>query len=230
VSFLPATRPRPPRSSRTPSAPSTSRSSTSGRWSPSHGDDPWEVIDGRRPSRSASCASRPAPAWAATASPSTLLPHLEGTGVRPADGFIEMAGEINSSMPYYVCQRLLEALSQRGRGIRDGRRCWWSPGLQEERGRRPREPELQAHPDPEPLGRPVDYHDPYVPVIKATRHYPDSPAAPASGSTAPLSTSGADRHHHHDSIDWAALLQAAARSSWTPARLTAPPTSASSPA
>lgn len=85
--------------------------------------------------------------------------------------FIELAGEINSSMPDHVVAKVMEALNQAGQAVRgatilllglaykadvdDDRE---SPGyvLMEK---------LEAH------GAKVIYHDPYIPVIRPTREH-----------------------------------------------------------
>jgi len=60
--------------------------------------DVWEVIDAARPSRSASCPST-GRAWAGTASRSTVLPSWKARQSGFEARFIELAGQVNASMP-----------------------------------------------------------------------------------------------------------------------------------
>jgi len=86
--------------------------------------------------------------------------------------FIELAGEVNTSMPAYVVSRVADALNDRGKPVkgskiailgmaykRDVDDCRESPGL-----------ELMdqlLH-----KGAVVSYHDPYIPELPPTRRYP----------------------------------------------------------
>src|SRR5215207_1746352 len=61
-----------------------------------------------------------------------------------ATRFIELAGEINTRMPAYVVERLIEAIDRRlGKGM-TGARAPARTRLREERGRRSGEPLAQA--------------------------------------------------------------------------------------
>ena len=78
----------------------------------------WVSISGKssRPPRPSPSASRPfirARAWAGTASPS--IPFYLTWKAREYDfttRFIELAGEINTAMPYFVVQRVTRALNE----------------------------------------------------------------------------------------------------------------------
>ena len=143
-------RARPPRrrsSPRTSSAPSTSPSSTSSR-SSSTG---WASTSGRcstplRPSPSASCASTPGRAGAATASRSTRSTSswkAREYGVTPK--FIELAGEVNVQMPHYVVEKLQLALNDRRKAMQGQPGPGPRARLQEGHRRPAREPGLRDH-------------------------------------------------------------------------------------
>jgi UDP-N-acetyl-D-glucosamine dehydrogenase len=86
--------------------------------------------------------------------------------------FIELAGEINTSMPDYVVHRVAEALNDKGKAIKGSRililGLAYKPNVDDERESPSyRLLEKLAH-----RGADVAYHDPYVPVIRLTREHP----------------------------------------------------------
>ena len=113
-------RPRPRSCSRTPTATSTSRSSTRWRGSSTSSTSTSGTSSGSpAPSPSASRRSTPARASAATASRSTRTIFPTGSARNSDTGFrfVELAQEINSSMPAYVAQPRRRA-AQRPSGMR----------------------------------------------------------------------------------------------------------------
>ena len=58
--------------------------------------------------------------------------------------FIELAGEINTAMPEYVVNRVAEALNARRKPVKGAAGPDPRPGLQTQRGRRPRIAELSC--------------------------------------------------------------------------------------
>ena len=87
--------------------------------------------------------------------------------------FIEMAGEINTQMPYWVCQRTLEVMSTRGVAIKGARilviGLAYKKNVDDDR----ESPAYKLMSILSGYGAAVDYHDPYVPSIPKTRHYPE---------------------------------------------------------
>jgi len=174
------------------------------------GIDPWEVIDGAATKPFGFMRFTPGPGLGGHCIP--IDPFYLTWKAREFDlptRFIEMAGEINSSMPYYVCQRLLEALSQRGRGIRDARvlvvGLAYKKNVDDDR----ESPSYKIIEILTRWGARVDYHDPYVPVIKPTRHYPELAGRPSVGLDRAADYDAVLVATDHDSIDYAALLEAA---------------------
>ena len=117
--------------SRTSSARSTSRSSTSWRCCATG----WASTSGRSstpppPSPTASCASSPAPGWAATACRSTrsTWPGRRASTDMPTE-FIELAGEVNQRMPDFCVEQIARALNDHceGRSAARGSRSSASP-------------------------------------------------------------------------------------------------------
>ena len=88
-----------------------------------------------------------------------------------ATRFIELAGEINTSMPGYVVGRVAEALNHMGKAVNGSRvlvlGLAYKPNVDDERESPSyRLMELLKH-----RGAHVSYYDPYVPVIGMTREH-----------------------------------------------------------
>ncbi len=80
--------------------------------------------------------------------------------------FIELASEINSAMPRYVVGRILECMNHRGKTLK-GSRCLvlgaaYKPEIDDIR----ESPALDVIGLLQNMGAIVEYHDPYIPVIK----------------------------------------------------------------
>jgi UDP-N-acetyl-D-glucosamine dehydrogenase len=80
--------------------------------------------------------------------------------------FIELASEINTNMPRYVVTRILDALNERGKVLK-GSRCLilgaaYKPDIDDIR----ESPALDVIGLLQKKGAEVDYHDPYIPVLK----------------------------------------------------------------
>lgn len=85
--------------------------------------------------------------------------------------FIELAGEINTSMPEYVVNRVAEALNSERKAINGSKVLLlglaYKPNVDDER----ESPSYVLMNLLSERGAEVDYHDPYVPVIKPTREH-----------------------------------------------------------
>jgi UDP-N-acetyl-D-glucosamine dehydrogenase len=85
--------------------------------------------------------------------------------------FIELAGEINTSMPEYVVQRVAEALNSKRKAINGSRVLLlglaYKPNVEDER----ESPSYVLMDLLSERGAEVEYHDPHVPVIKSTREH-----------------------------------------------------------
>jgi len=79
--------------------------------------------------------------------------------------FIELAGQINRGMPYYVVNRLMEAMNSQGRSIQGSRilvvGVAYKPGIPDDR----ESPSYEIMDLLREKGGIVDYHDPFVPEI-----------------------------------------------------------------
>ncbi len=86
--------------------------------------------------------------------------------------FIELAGEINTAMPEYVVHRVADALNDQSKAIKGSRvlvlGLAYKPNVDDDR----ESPSYVLMNLLQERGATVDYHDPYVPVIKVTREHP----------------------------------------------------------
>ncbi|MFW5750122.1 MAG: nucleotide sugar dehydrogenase [Planctomycetota bacterium] len=87
--------------------------------------------------------------------------------------FIELAGQINRAMPRWVVGRVAECLNQRGKAVKGSRvlilGMAYKPDVDDMR----ESPSLELMRLLESRGAVVDYHDPYIPELPSTRHFPE---------------------------------------------------------
>ncbi|UCD39194.1 MAG: nucleotide sugar dehydrogenase [Fidelibacterota bacterium] len=85
--------------------------------------------------------------------------------------FIELAGEINTSMPDFVISRIMEVLSEDGKPLKGSKiiilGLAYKPNVDDAR----ESPSLYLMNKLEQLGADVSYHDPFIPVIPHTRKF-----------------------------------------------------------
>ena len=89
--------------------------------------------------------------------------------------FIELAGEINTSMPGYVIDKLQAALNEREKALKGAKililGLAYKPNIDD-----PREsPAFEIIDQLLGLGAEVSYHDPHIPVAPKMRSWPDLP-------------------------------------------------------
>ncbi len=86
--------------------------------------------------------------------------------------FIELAGEINTAMPDFVVQRVMEVLNEYGKPLKKSKILLlglaYKANVDDDR----ESPSYHLMEKLEEKGAIVEYHDPYVPVIKPTREHP----------------------------------------------------------
>ena len=86
--------------------------------------------------------------------------------------FIELAGEINTSMPEHVVHRVADALNEAGKAMKGSRvlilGLAYKPDVDDER----ESPSYLLMSLLAERGAKVEYYDPYVPVIRPTREHP----------------------------------------------------------
>ena len=128
-----------------------------------------------------------------------------------ATRFIELAGEINTAMPAHVVARLAEALDRRrSRGLNGARILMVGMAYKKDVDDIRESPALKLMSLLEERGARVDYHDPYIPVIRTGREHAELSGreslawdeALAGGHDAALIVTD------HGSVDYAALVAA----------------------
>jgi len=87
--------------------------------------------------------------------------------------FIELAGEINTRMPYYVVDRTIEALNARGKAINGAKILVLGIAYKKDVDDQRESPALKIISLFKKRGARVSYHDPYVPHSFGHREYPD---------------------------------------------------------
>jgi UDP-N-acetyl-D-glucosamine dehydrogenase len=126
-----------------------------------------------------------------------------------ATRFVELAGEINTSMPRYVIDRLAKALDERfGRGLNGARILMSGIAYKKNVDDIRESPALRLIELLEQRGAHVDYHDPYVPTIPKTREHAPL-AGRASVALEPETIVAYDAIFictDHDDVDYAALV------------------------
>lgn len=85
--------------------------------------------------------------------------------------FIELAGEVNASMPDYVIAKVTDALNRQGKAARGSKVLLLGLAYKADVDDIRESPSLVLIERLEALGAKVDYNDPYVPVIPVTREH-----------------------------------------------------------
>jgi UDP-N-acetyl-D-glucosamine dehydrogenase len=87
--------------------------------------------------------------------------------------FIELAGEVNTLMPYFVLDKVRQALNTKGKGgLRDRRVLVLGLAYKKDVEDTRESPAFKLIDLLEKSGAKVDYHDPFVPVLKPQREFP----------------------------------------------------------
>lgn len=130
-----------------------------------------------------------------------------------ATRFIELAGQINSSMPQYVTNRLAMALDmQCGRGLNGARILVMGVAYKKNIDDMRESPSLKLIELVEARGAQADFYDPFVPVIPPTREH----AALTGRKSVPWSQSLSAGYDavlivtDHDDVDYQAVVEHAA--------------------
>jgi UDP-N-acetyl-D-glucosamine dehydrogenase len=87
--------------------------------------------------------------------------------------FIELAGEVNSNMPYFVVQRVAQALSGQGKPLRGAKILILGLAYKKDVDDPRESPALKIMELLTGEGAEVSYNDPYIPQCGGMRRYPD---------------------------------------------------------
>ena len=85
--------------------------------------------------------------------------------------FIELAGEINSNMPYYVVQKVIEALNENGKSVKGAKILMLGLAYKKDVDDPRESPSFRLIELLELKGANVDYNDPYIPKAPKMRKY-----------------------------------------------------------
>jgi UDP-N-acetyl-D-glucosamine dehydrogenase len=85
--------------------------------------------------------------------------------------FIELAGEVNHSMPGFVIAKLMDAMNERGRSLKGSRILVLGVAYKKDLDDTRESPALKIIDLLLRKGADVRFHDPYVSVLKRSRHY-----------------------------------------------------------
>lgn len=137
------------------------------------GIDIWEVLDAASTKPFGFMRFEPGPGWGGHCIP--LDPFYLSWKAREHGidtKFIELAGEINRGMPQYVIDRLQQAFNRRAISIKGSKILVMGIAYKKGVGDTRESPAIQIIPRLLELGAEVTYHDPYIPSMPRTRHWP----------------------------------------------------------
>jgi UDP-N-acetyl-D-glucosamine dehydrogenase len=134
--------------------------------------DVWEVIDAARTKPFGFAPFYPGPGLGGHCIPIdpfylTWKAREYGLSTR----FIELAGEVNTSMPQYVVRRLAAALNEDGKPLRDARVLILGVAYKRNVADVRESPALEIIEMLQRAGARVDYHDPHIPVLPKMRRH-----------------------------------------------------------
>jgi UDP-N-acetyl-D-glucosamine dehydrogenase len=136
------------------------------------GLDVWEVIEAAKTKPFGFQAFYPGPGLGGHCIPIdpfylTWLARCHGMTTR----FIELAGEINTSMPQYVVDRLIDALNQRGKPLRGTKICVLGVAYKKDVDDDRESPAFALIELLQQGGAVVSYNDPHIPRLRRSRHF-----------------------------------------------------------
>jgi len=85
--------------------------------------------------------------------------------------FIELAGEVNISIPYYVVEKVIDALNKRGKSVKGSKILILGVAYKKDIDDTRESPSLKLIKLLSDKGATVDYNDPYIPLLPETRKY-----------------------------------------------------------
>ena len=135
------------------------------------GIDIWEVVDAAKTKPFGFMPFYPGPGGGHCVPIDPFYLTWKAREYRKHARFIELAGEINAQMPDHVVHRVADALNERGKAIKGSRvlvlGLAYKPNVDDER----ESPSYILMDLLNERGAEVEYHDPYVPMIRPTRKH-----------------------------------------------------------
>lgn len=136
------------------------------------GIDVWEVIDAAKTKPFGFQPFYPGPGLGGHCIPIdpfylSWLARRQGMPTR----FIELAGEINTSMPRYVMERLTEALNEHRKPVKGSKICVLGVAYKKDVDDPRESPSFELMEMLLAKGAEVSYNDPHIPILPRMRHY-----------------------------------------------------------
>jgi UDP-N-acetyl-D-glucosamine dehydrogenase len=144
------------------------------------GIDVWEVIDAAKTKPFGFMAFYPGPGLGGHCIP--IDPFYLTWKAREFDlstKFIELAGEINTQMPYFVVSKVQQVLSQHGKALNKSKIMLLGLAYKKDIDDLRESPSLKLMDILEREGSQVVYHDPFIPAFAGDRHFRDLKARPS---------------------------------------------------
>lgn len=151
------------------------------------GIDVWEVLDAAATKPFGFMRFNPGPGWGGHCIP--LDPFYLSWKAReygPSPKFIELAGDINVTMPHYVVEKLILGLSEQGRPLKGSKVLVLGIAYKKDIDDPRESPAFEIIHLLLKLGAVVSYHDPHIPEAPKMRTWPDLPvmrSLPLDGQT-----------------------------------------------
>ncbi len=86
--------------------------------------------------------------------------------------FIELAGDINANMPYFVVTRVMEALNDKGKALKNSKIIVLGIAYKKDVDDNRESPAMKIIENLKEKGAVVEYNDPLIPRCTGMRHYP----------------------------------------------------------
>jgi UDP-N-acetyl-D-glucosamine dehydrogenase len=136
------------------------------------GIDVWEVIEAARTKPFGFQAFYPGPGLGGHCIPIdpfylTWVARKHGLNTR----FIELAGEVNTAMPTYVVDRVMQALNDEGKALKGSRVCVLGVAYKKDVDDPRESPAFEILELLQARGAQVSYNDPHVPTLPRMRHH-----------------------------------------------------------
>jgi UDP-N-acetyl-D-glucosamine dehydrogenase len=173
------------------------------------GIDVWEVVDAAKTKPFGFQAFYPGPGLGGHCIPIdpfylSWVARKHGMPTR----FIELAGEVNTSMPEFVIHKLVEALNQHGKPVRGSKICILGVAYKRDVDDPRESPSFELMEQLRARGAALTYNDPHVPVLPEMRHYDlppmkSSPLTPEFLAQQDCVLIATD----HSSYDYASIVQ-----------------------
>jgi len=172
------------------------------------GIDVWEVIDAAATKPFGFMKFTPGPGLGGHCIP--IDPFYLSWKAREVDmptRFIEMAGEINTSMPYHVVSKLSDALSDRGKGLKGAKILIAGLAYKKNVDDMRESPSLKLMEILESKNAVVDYHDPHIPAMPNIRKYPGYEGRKSVDIKTVKEYDAVLVATDHDDVDWEYIIE-----------------------